>query len=155
MVRMCEIENQKKPKICLFDEKLLKFLIVGLANTLAGAGLMFLLFNIAGVSYWISSALNYIIGGILSYFLNKYFTFQNSKKSLKQIGLFILNLAVCYFLAYFVAKKSVYLIISTQSEKLRDNVALFTGMCIYTVFNYLGQRLIVFKSKEKINNTEA
>lgn len=133
----------------LIDKKLIKFLIVGVINTLVGSGLMFLLYNLLGVSYWISSASNYIVGGIVSYFLNKYFTFQNKEKSLKQILLFIINLAVCYFIAYFCAKKTVYYLMSDYSEKLRDNLALFTGMCLYTGLNYIGQRLIVFSEKER------
>ena len=81
-----------------FDKKLLKFLIVGVANTLVGAGLMFLLYNVFGCSYWISSACNYIVGGILSFFLNKFFTFQNKQKSAKQILFFIALLVVCYLI---------------------------------------------------------
>ena len=131
----------------LIDIKLLKFLLVGIANTIVGCGIMFLLYNVAGVSYWISSACNYVAGGILSYFLNKYFTFQNKQKSFKQIVLFILNLAVCYFVAYFCAKKAVYFLLSNSSEKLRGNIALLSGMCLYTGLNYIGQRLLVFNSK--------
>lgn len=39
----------------LIDEKLLRFFAVGVANTLVGAGLMFVLYNYFGASYWISS----------------------------------------------------------------------------------------------------
>lgn len=139
----------------LLDKQLLKFLLVGIANTLVGCGLMFLLYYCFGISYWISSACNYLTGGILSYFLNKYFTFQNKQKSFKQIIYFIINIAICYFLAYFVAKKSVSFILSTQSEKFRDTVALLSGMCIFTALNYLGQRLIVFNHKENSTKNEA
>lgn len=61
----------------LFDEKLLKFILVGVVNTLVGMAIMFGLYNLAHCSYWVSSAANYILTSILSYFLNKYFTFQN------------------------------------------------------------------------------
>ncbi len=133
----------------LIDKKLGKFLIVGVINTLVGCGLMFLLYNLLGVSYWISSASNYVVGGIVSYFLNKYFTFQNKEKSFKQILIFILNLAACYFVAYFCAKKAIYYLLSDFSETLRGNIALFTGMCLYTGLNYIGQSLIVFKDKKR------
>ena len=132
----------------LLDKKLVKFIIVGVINTLVGCGLMFFLYNLLGVSYWISSASNYIVGGILSFFLNKYFTFQNKEKSFKQVVLFIVNLILCYFIAYFCAKKSVYYLLSDFSKTLRDNIALFTGMCLYTALNYIGQRLIVFNEKK-------
>lgn len=60
-----------------FDPSMLRFLLVGVVNTLVGAGIMFLLYNLAGCSYWLSSAANYIVGGVVSYFLNKYYTFKN------------------------------------------------------------------------------
>lgn len=137
------------------DQKLLKFLAVGVVNTIVGAGVMFLLYNVFEVSYWISSACNYIVGGIVSFFLNKFFTFKNNQKSIKQVVLFILTLAVCYFLAYIAAKKIIYFIFSTSPEKIKGNIALICGMCLYTGLNYLGQRLIVFsennvKSEEKL-----
>lgn len=138
----------------LVDKKLIKFLIVGVINTLVGSGIMFLLYNLLGLSYWISSASNYIVGGIVSYFLNKYFTFQNKEKSIKQVLIFILNLAVCYFIAYFCAKKAIYSLCADLSETMRDNIALFTGMCLYTGLNYIGQRLIVFSDNKKNENTE-
>lgn len=133
------------------DKKLIKFLLVGLINTMVGAGVMFILYNFGHLNYWISSACNYITGGIVSFFLNKYFTFSNHEKSLKQVLYFILTLAICYILAYLIAKQSVYMLLSTQSEKLRDNVSMLVGMCLYTILNYFGQRLFVF-AKREVNN---
>ena len=49
-----------------FDPSMLRFLLVGVVNTLVGAGIMFLLYNLAGCSYWLSSAANYIVGGVVS-----------------------------------------------------------------------------------------
>ena len=87
-----------------FDPSMLRFLLVGVVNTLVGAGIMFLLYNLAGCSYWLSSAANYIVGGIVSYFLNKYYTFKNTERSWKQVLRFALNVAVCWLLAYGIAK---------------------------------------------------
>ncbi len=133
----------------IFDIKFLKFLLVGLINTVVGAGVMFLLYNVAHCGYWFSSACNYIVGGIVSFFLNKYFTFTNHEKSLKQIILFILNLLVCYVISYLLAKKAVYALLSSQSEKIRDNISMLIGMGLYTILNYFGQRLLVFAAKGK------
>ena len=133
----------------LIDQKLFKFLAVGIVNTILGAGVMFLLYNVFEVSYWISSACNYIVGGIVSFFLNKSFTFKNHQKSLKQIVLFIITLAVCYFVAYIAAKKIIYFIFSTSPEKIKGNIALICGMCIYMGLNYIGQRLIVFSEENE------
>ena len=61
----------------IIDKKLLKFILVGVVNTLVGTAIMFGLYNLAGCSYWVSSAANYVIGSILSYVLNKKFTFRH------------------------------------------------------------------------------
>ena len=131
------------------DKKLLKFLLVGIINTIIGAGVMFFLYNVIHTGYWFSSACNYIVGGLVSFFLNKYFTFSNNEKSIKQVLLFILNLAICYVIAYLVAKRAVYLLLSSQSETIRGNIAMLCGMIFYTILNYIGQRLIVFAEKDK------
>ncbi len=133
----------------IIDQKFLKFLAVGVVNTIVGAGVMFLLYNVFEVSYWISSACNYIVGGIVSFFLNKFFTFRNNKKSFKQVVLFIITLAVCYFVAYIAAKKIIYFIFSTLPETIKGNIALISGMCLYTGLNYIGQYLIVFSEKHE------
>ena len=76
---------------------MLRFLLVGVVNTLVGAGIMFLLYNLAGCSYWLSSAANYIVGGVVSYFLNKYYTFKNTERSWKQVLRFAPNDILTYF----------------------------------------------------------
>ena len=106
---------------------------------------MFILYNIFSVNYWISSASNYVVGSIVSYFLNKYFTFRNKEKSWKQIGLFVLNITVCYLLAYGLAKPIVSFALGGFSEKVQGNVSMLAGMGLFVILNYLGQRMLVFK----------
>ena len=38
------------------------------------------LYNLAGASYWLSSSANYTLTSILSFFLNKHFTFRNQRQ---------------------------------------------------------------------------
>lgn len=128
-----------------FDITTIKFVIVGVVNTLVGTGLMFVLYNMFSVNYWISSASNYVVGSIVSYFLNKHFTFQNREKSLRQIVLFVLNITVCYLLAYGCAKPAVSFAFEGAGEKVQENIAMFVGMAGFVILNYLGQRLVVFK----------
>lgn len=129
----------------LIDAKLLKFIIVGVINTLVGMAIMLGLYNLAGCSYWVSSAANYILTSILSYFLNKYFTFQNKEKSLGQVLRFIINIAVCYLLAYGIAKPLTLAVLAGFGEKVQTNIAMLVGMCLFTALNYIGQRLFAFK----------
>ena len=128
-----------------FDRTVPKFLLVGVANTIVGAGTMFLLYNLANCSYWLSSAANYIVGGTLSFFLNKYYTFQNKTWSWQQVWKFILNVALCYLVAYGAAKPLALRLLSSMPSFVQENVAMLVGMCFYTVLNYLGQRFFAFQ----------
>ena len=136
-----------KKLLNLFDAKLLRFLIVGVINTLVGTAIMFGLYNLAHCTYWFSSAANYTLTSILSFFLNKYFTFRNKEQSLAQVLRFVLNIAVCYGLAYGIAKPLCRLMLANSSTSLRDNVSMFVGMVLFTGLNYLGQRLFAFRSE--------
>ena len=131
----------------LFDKSFLKFLMVGIINTAAGTGLMFVCYNIFKLSYWISSALNYVIGSVISYCLNKKITFGNSEKGYKPILRFTANILICYIAAYGIAKPFVYGVLSKQSANAKDNIALIAGMCIFVILNYFGQRFFAFKNQ--------
>ena len=129
----------------LIDGTVPRFLLVGIINTLAGCGTMFLLYNWAHCSYWVSSAANYLLGGIVSFFLNKYFTFRKKEWSWQQVVRFALNVAVCWLLAYGLAKPLVMLLLNGRSQWLQENTAMLVGMCLYTALNYLGQRFFAFR----------
>ena len=129
----------------LVDKTFWKFILVGIINTIVGTGVMFLCYNALHFNYWISSAMNYIIGSIVSYFLNKYFTFQNKQRSWKMVAMFIINISVCYLIAYGVAKPLVARILYNQSITIQENGAMLVGMCLFVGLNYLGQRFFVFK----------
>lgn len=129
----------------LLDASVVKFLLVGALNTLVGTGIMFLLYNLAGCPYWPSVCANYLCGGILSYFLNKYFTFQNKERSLAQVVRFIVTVVVCMLIAYGFAKPAVRWLLSGMGEKVQKNVAMLVGMGLYTILNYFGQRFFAFK----------
>ena len=132
-------------KTQLVDKTVIKFLAVGVVNTLVGCGTMFLLYNMAHCSYWVSSAANYVVGGIVSFFLNKYFTFQNKTWEWSQVWKFAVNVTVCYLLGYGLAKSLVLHLLAGQAVNVQENVAMLVGMCLYTGLNYLGQRFFAFK----------
>ena len=139
----------KKKLLSLFDAKLWKFLLVGVLNTLVGNGLMFLLYNWAGLGYWPSTAISYALASVMSYFLNRYFTFKYKGSGIGVIVRFALNIIVCYLLAYGLAKPAVYHLLSGASQTVRDNLAMLTGMCLFVGFNYLGQRFFTFRETKK------
>lgn len=129
------------------NSTVLRFVLVGIVNTLVGTAIMFGLYNLAHCSYWVSSASNYILTSVLSFFLNKIFTFQNKEKDVRQIARFAVNIAICYLLAYGIARPLCMWMLSAAPQNTRDNISMFIGMCLFTAANYIGQRFFAFKPK--------
>ena len=139
----------------IFDPTFFRFIIVGCINTLVGYGVMFGLYNLAGLhtwgdrGYWISSAANYVVGSIVSYVLNKHFTFRNREKGAGVVVRFILNITVCYLLAYGLARPAVNWALGGMGlgEQLQGNLTMLFGSGLFVNLNYSGQRCFAFKTK--------
>lgn len=122
-----------------------KFIIVGVVNTIVGTAIMFGLYNVLGCSYWNSSVSNYVFTSILSYILNRRFTFEYQGGLAISGVRFAVNIFVCYIIAYGVAKQFVQLLFFMNDIHMQENIAMLVGMCIFTVLNYIGQRKFVFR----------
>ena len=85
----------------LLDASVWKFLLVGVGNTLLSLVLMFLL---EGLGYWSSTAIAYVAGAVMSFFLNRSFTFQSRAAFWPSVLKFAVNVAVCYLIAYSIAQ---------------------------------------------------
>ena len=131
-----------------FDRTLWRFILVGVANTIFGTVIMFVFYNVFHFSYWISSASNYLFGSILSYILNRIFTFNSSETMAKTLLRFVINISLCYLLAYGMAKPLVMHVLSDLTQKAQENIAMLVGMCLFVGLNYIGQRFFVFKDRE-------
>jgi putative flippase GtrA len=125
----------------------MKFVMVGIINTLVGTTIMFVFYNVFHLNYWISSASNYIIGSLVSYLLNKNFTFRFREKGYYSLLRFIINILTCYLLAYGIAKPIMHWILSDFNKTIQENISMLLGMCLFVVFNYLGQRFFAFRKK--------
>jgi len=133
----------------IIDKTTFKFLLVGVINTLVGSGTMFFAYNALHLSYWVSSALNYIVGSLVSYFLNRSFTFKSQQRGWKNILRFTVNILCCYLLAYGMAKPIVNAVLSVwiSDTAVLDNLAMLCGMGLFVVLNYIGQRYLVFNDR--------
>ena len=118
----------------IFDPTLFRFLLVGVVNTLVGYGVMFGLYNLAGLhlwgdpGYWISSAANYLVGSVVS---------------------FAANITVCWLLAYGLAKPAMGALLSgtALSPQLQGNLTMLAGSGLFVLLNYFGQRFFAFRSR--------
>ncbi len=131
-----------------FDASFLRFVLVGIVNTLFGTAIMFVFYNVFHFGYWFSSASNYVLASILSYFLNKYFTFRSKGDNWRSIIRFVINISVCYLLAYGIAKPLMKWILSGATQTIQENVAMLTGMVLFVAFNYTGQKFFVFNYRQ-------
>lgn len=129
----------------LRNNTFIRFGIVGIINTIVGMTVMFVMFNLLGCGYWVSSAANYIARSIVSYFLNRNFTFNSTSKHSKTLVPFVLNIVICYLIAYGVAKPFIAYVMAGAAARLQGNVALIAGTVLFIVLNYLGQRFFVFR----------
>ena len=130
------------------SREFLTFLVVGVVNTLFGTAIMLVLYNVFGCSYWVSSFCDYFFGSILSYFLNKHFTFHYQGTDWRSIVKFALNIIVCYLIAYSLALPLTRAALESLqlSNPVVENVAMLVGTVLFMVINYLGQKFYAFKS---------
>ena len=139
----------------IFDPTFFRFIVVVCINTLVGYGVMFGLYNLAGLytwgdtGEWISSAANYIVGSIVSFFLNKHFTFRNREKGAGVVLRFALNIAVCWLLAYGLAQPIMEWVLAGMelTPQWEGNLTLLAGSGLFVILNYFGQRFFAFKAK--------
>lgn len=140
---------KKFKRVCrsVFDETLLRFILVGAVNTAIGYTAMFLCYNVFHLNYWISSASNYVVGGTASYFMNRRFTFHSNRCGWKLMVIFAVNIAVCAFLGHGISKPLAQFFLPNASQSVVDHTAMLGGSAIYFCLNYLSQKYIVFRSK--------
>ncbi len=139
----------KKNLANILDPTLFRFVVVGVINTVFGTSIMFVSYNLLGFSYWFSVGANYFFGSILSFYLNKHFTFRSQEKGVKPLLRFTLNILVCSLLAYGIAKPCVRQAVAnlSLSQTIQDNLSMMVGMVLFVGLNYFGQRFFAFKQK--------
>jgi putative flippase GtrA len=130
----------------LFDASLLRFLLVGVGNTLCSMVLMLLL---EPLGYWPSTAIAYAAASVLSFFLNRSFTFRSKEPIGPSAVRFAVNVTVCYLLAYSLAQPLAGWVLgrTALSALWQERLAKLGGMCLFTALNYFGQRFFAFRKK--------
>ena len=132
----------------LLKNSFLRFVLVGVCNTLLSLLLMFLL---EGLGYWPSTAIAYAAGAALSFFLNRSFTFHSEEIFWRSLVKFIVNVAVCYVIAYALAQPLVSWVLGSTSISpvWQERIAKVVGMGLYTLLNYFGQRFFAFRKRKQ------
>jgi putative flippase GtrA len=109
---------------------------------------MFILLNLFGWTYWLATFLGNSMGAVVSYLLNRSFTFNSNVTGSKSIPMFLLVILSCYGFSYFtgeVVADSIHFSSEVLSYISKDEVAILVGTVLYTITNYLGQKNFVFR----------
>jgi putative flippase GtrA len=122
-----------------YDKTFLKFVTVGVFNTLLGYATIMLFYHLVGLKYSTSYLLSYIIGFIISFFLNKHFVFESKKNRYKEFLKFLTAFGVSYYISYLALKFIV------EHNLIPTDIAFFAGMVVYSTLFYLLNRFITFK----------
>jgi putative flippase GtrA len=111
--------------------------MVGIVNTLVGFSIIFFLM-FTGLSATLSNVIGYAIGSLLSYTLNKKYTFKSNSNSTTLALKFFAVLGVSYLLNFF----TLQWLLGFLNPYLAQ---LFSAM-VYTLSSFILAKLIVFKS---------
>lgn len=134
------------------NHSFVRFLLVGVVNTIVGLSSMYLFLHGFSFSYWVSTFLGNVIGACVSYVLNRSFTFKSNAAVGTSMLRFAIVILICYFISYYLGEKiALYLFsqLSFLGTKYAQDAAVLFGTGIYTITNYIGQRLFVFKQRQE------
>jgi putative flippase GtrA len=127
-----------------------RFLIVGVANTLVGLSMMYLFLHLGGLSYWMSTFLGNSIGACVSYFLNRRFTFKSDQSISRSLTRFVATILFCYYISYNIGDHFIQWLLQnnpTFTSRVKTDIAVLASTLLYTILNYLCQKLFVFPKK--------
>ncbi|WP_353051221.1 GtrA family protein [Fictibacillus enclensis] len=136
----------------MINHSFFRFLLVGVANTAVGLSSIYILLHWGGLGYWPATFLGNAAGALVSYFLNRTFTFRSSEKMGSSSIRFVAVIFVCYYAAYSLGRETADFLANTAHflpSLFQKDVSVLAGTVLYTLFNYLGQRNFVFRKKEE------
>lgn len=129
-------------KVSIPNVKLLRFLIVGVLNTVTGILIIF--FAKAFLSYGdlISNFLGYSVGLTISFFLNRSWTFNHNGKILPACIRFF----IVVILAYSLNLVTVFGL--RDGAGINSYLSQLAGVVPYTLFFYFASRYYVFHDRK-------
>lgn len=120
------------------NSSLFKYLLVGSINTIFGYCIIFVLMFL-GVIPETANLIGYVCGIILSYFLNKNFTFQSKNSHKKDFWRFAIAMALAYLINLAV------LVIAHRILGIDKYISQIISGIFYTASGYVFNRFFTFK----------
>ena len=125
----------------MFLKQCKRFLVLGFVNFLLTNLILQILLLTKNV--WLATSSSQLVNLIIGYYLYNYFVFNSKKLSKRTFSLYI-----C--LAFVSWNLNTYLIFSFSNYfKISNNLAAFLNIPLLTVFSFIVQKYIIFRTKNK------
>ena len=136
-----------------FTKETLAYLLIGLTSTAINWTLTYVLNNVFGIGYWATSVITFLICTIFSYIMNKRYAFRNTESEKETLPRYVLEVCVCFLLAYGLGKMALdwffskVLVLPLDEDKM-NTVKGILANCCYIALNYIGQKFFVFRKNK-------
>jgi putative flippase GtrA len=131
----------------MIKRQLVRYAIVGLANTTVGLFCIFFAMAVFGLQDITANALGYGIGFFLSYGLNRSWTFQHNGAIGRSLSYFAILVVVSYFCNLLV------MVGASRGIGINSYEAQLLGVCTYTTLVFLGSRYFAFAPPSQMKTT--
>jgi putative flippase GtrA len=121
--------------------QMVRFALVGGANTLTGLAVIYALMYYLKVGPVIANVCGYLVGLVLGFLLNWKWTFSSQESGLRLLPRYLLVLGVAYLLNLAVVLAATNIGRSPSTPY----VAQAAGVIIYALCGFLGSRWFVFR----------
>ena len=121
-------------------KQMIKFGIVGVANTIIGYG-TYLILIAFGINVQLAMAGNWVIGSIFSFFLNKYWTFGQKNNDFESVIRFIIVCTLAMLLNIALVTVAVNFL------GMEKRIGGLVSMLLVIAVNFLGQKFFAFRGQ--------
>lgn len=112
---------------------LIRYLLVGVVNTIVGFGLIFILMYL-GINPYISNVIGYCVGVIVSFILNSKITFKAKARFYK----FFITMAIAWIIQFCILNICIL-------YGVNEYISQVVAGVIYIVVGFLLSKIVVFK----------
>jgi putative flippase GtrA len=127
----------------LLDASVYRYLAVGVLNTLVGLAVIYFCLYALGTGNAGANALGYAVGIVVSFYLNKRWTFRHDGSALPALLRFIAVLGVAYIV------NLVTVLLLADGFGMNRYLAQAMGIPPYTILGYVGSRLFSFPAADQ------
>lgn len=125
-------------------KQLLRFVLVGIFNTIFGFSVIFACMYLLGIGPLASNVIGYGCGLLTSYALNKWYTFESAARGAGEPFRFLLVFAA----AYLLNLGSLVLLI--RHARMHEGIAQLVAGCVYVGASFLLNRYYVFRKTNSV-----